>query len=182
MKKHLLFSFLLFIGLNSYAQIYLAKTAEISFFSETPLENVEAKCTAAKPMLNTNTGDVLVKVPIRSFVFPKPLMQEHFNENYMESDKYTHAIFKGKINEKIDYTKDGSHNVTVTGTLDMHGVVKDRTIEGTLVIKGSEITVTSKFVVHIADHHITVPSAVTQNIAEDIEVKLNATLEPFKKK
>jgi polyisoprenoid-binding protein YceI len=163
------------------AQIFLAKACEISFFSSSPLENIEAVNKASKPMINTATNDVQIKIVISAFQFEKPLMQEHFNENYMESEKFPNAFFKGKINEKIDWTKDGDHKVTVTGKLTIHGVDKDRTIDGTLSIKGNTIVISSKFNVHIADHGIKVPSLYIQNIAEDVEVKLNATLEPFKK-
>ena len=109
-------------------------------------------------------------------------MQEHFNENYVESEKYPHAIFKGKINEKIDLVKDGEHKVTVTGILSLHGVDKERKLEGIITVKGTEISIATKFNIHIADHNIKVPSLYIKNIAEDVEVKLNATLEPYKKK
>jgi len=159
----------------------MAKTCEISFFSASPLENIKAINKAAKPLINTATGDVQIKIVISAFVFEKPLMQEHFNENYMESEKFPNAFFKGKINEKIDFTKDGEHKVTVTGKLNIHGVDKDRTIDGIVSVKGNQLIISSKFNVHIADHGIKVPSLYVQNIAEDLEVKIDATLEPFKK-
>lgn len=164
------------------AQIYMANNCTISFFSASPLENIEAENKAAKPIINTATGDIQIKIAMNAFVFEKPLMQEHFNENYVETEKYPYTIFKGKINEPIDWTKNGEHKVTVTGTLSMHGVDKERTLEGTVSVKGTEISIATKFNIHIADHNIKVPSLYIQNIAEDVEVKLNATLEPFKKK
>lgn len=181
MKK--IFSLIIaaFVSAGVFAQIYMAKNCEISFFSAAPLENIEAVNKAAKPLINTATGDVQIKIAISAFVFEKPLMQEHFNENYMESEKFPNAIFKGKINEKVDFSKDGEYKVTVTGKLNIHGVEKDRTINGIIVVKGSQIMISSKFNIHIADHGIKVPSLYVQNIAEDVEVKLNATLEPFKK-
>ena len=181
MKK--IFSFIIASALSTsmFAQIYMAKTCEISFFSASPLENIEAINKATKPLINTSTNDIQMKIVISAFVFEKPLMQEHFNENYMESEKFPDAIFKGKINEKIDFTKDGENKVTVTGKLKIHGIEKDRTIDGVVTVKGTQIIIASKFNVHIADHGIKVPSLYVQNIAEDVEVKLNATLEPFKK-
>ncbi|MES2592226.1 MAG: YceI family protein [Bacteroidota bacterium] len=164
------------------AQIYIAKTCTVSFFSSSPIENIEAINKSSKPIINTATGDVQIKIVMSGFVFEKPLMQEHFNENYVESEKFPNAFFKGKINETIDYTKNGEHKVTVTGKLTIHGVEKDRTINGTVAVKDSEIAISTKFNVHIADHDIEVPSLYVQNIAEDVEVKLNAILEPFKKK
>jgi hypothetical protein len=181
MKKVLFSSALILFCIASFGQIYMAKTCEISFFSESPLENIEAINKAAKPILNTATGDIQVKIPISSFVFAKPLMQEHFNENYMETDKFPAAFFRGKINEKIDYGKDGEYKVTATGKITIHGVEKDKTIEGTLTVKGEQIMIQTKFMVHVADFKIEVPSLYVQNIAEDVAVKLNATLEPFKK-
>jgi hypothetical protein len=163
------------------AQIYIAKTCEISFFSASPLENIEAVNKACKPIINTATNEVQMKIAISAFQFEKPLMQEHFNENYMETDKYPNTVFKGKINEKIDWTKDGEYKVTVTGKLNIHGVEKDRTIDGTVKIKGQEMIISGKFKIHIADHGIEVPSLYVQNIAEDVDVKLNAILEPYKK-
>jgi len=172
---------LLFFVTTTKSQIYLAKDCEISFFSSSPIENIEAVNKASKPILNTSTGDIQVRVVMRGFQFEKALMQEHFNENYVESEKYPDAIFKGKINEKIDYATDSVIKVTVTGILNMHGVEKEKTIEGTLNVKGKQVLITGKFMIHLADHNIKIPNVVVKNIAEDVEVTINATLEPFKK-
>lgn len=182
MKKIFFTLTALVFGTSIFAQIYMAKSCEISFFSEAPLENIEAVNKSAKPLVNTSTNDVQVKIANTGFIFEKALMQEHFNENYMESEKYPSTIFKGKINEKIDWTKDGEHKVTVTGKMSMHGVDKEITIPGTVIIKGSEITISAKFKVHVADYNIKVPSLYVQNIAEDVDVKLNAVLVQYKKK
>lgn len=181
--KNIYLSFLgILLSTSMFAQIYIAKECEISFFSEAPLENIAAVNKAAKPILNTSTGDIQTKIAMTAFVFEKPLMQEHFNENYAESEKFPNATFKGKINETIDWTKEGEYKATVTGKLNIHGIEKDRTIDGTIIIKGSEIIISAKFMVHVADFGIKVPSLYVKNIAEDVEVKLNATLEPYKKK
>jgi|APLak6261678615_1056124.scaffolds.fasta_scaffold00090_18 hypothetical protein len=181
MKKIFLSAFALASATIASAQIYIAKSCEISFFSSSPLENIEAINKNTKPIINTATGDVQMKIAITGFVFEKPLMQEHFNENYLESDKFPSAIFKGKINEKIDWTKDGEHKVTITGTFEIHGVKKERTFDGVVKIKGQEITISSKFNIHIADYNIKVPSLYIKNIAEDVEVKITSVLEPYKK-
>lgn len=163
------------------AQIFMAKTCEISFFSPTPVEDIAAVTKIAKPLLNTQTQDVQIKIPMTSFIFKKPLMQEHFNENYVETEKYPAAIFKSKINEKIDFTKDGEYNVTVTGILSLHGVDKEYTFPGKLVIKGDQITISSTFRIKFADHNIVIPGLYSGIIPADTEVKINAVLEPFKK-
>jgi hypothetical protein len=181
MKRILLTLSILTIAAIANAQIYLAKECEIRFFSGSPMENIEAVNKASKPILNALTGDVQAKIVMQAFQFEKSLMKEHFNENYVESDKYPDAIFKGKINEKIDYTKDGTTKVTVTGKLNMHGVEKEKNIEGTVTVKGQQVILDTKFNIHIADYNIKIPSVVVKNIAEDIEVKLNATLELYKK-
>lgn len=181
MKKALLSLTALVFSTSMFAQIFMAKTCEVSFFSASPLENIEAINKASKPLINTSTNDVQIKIVNTAFIFEKPLMQEHFNENYMESDKYPNTIFKGKINEKIDWTKDGENKVTVTGKMSMHGVDKDITIEGLVTIKGEEITIVTKFKVQVADYKIKVPSLYVQNIAEVVDVKLHAVLAPFKK-
>src|SRR4051812_43200321 len=116
MKKiSLLFTGILIASLSS-AQIYLAKTCTISFFSESTIENIEATNNSAKPVMNSATGEVVIKVPVRSFQFKSQLMQDHFNEDYLETDKFPFAVFTGKINGAIDYSKDSVNKVTVTGT------------------------------------------------------------------
>ncbi len=160
----------------------MAKTCDVCFFSSGPIEDIKADNKAAKPILNTSTGDIQIKIPMSGFVFEKPLMQEHFNENYVETEKFPNAVFKGKINEKVDWTKDGESKVTITGKLNMHGVEKDRTIDGKVTVKGTVIILSTKFFIHIADYNIKVPSLYVKNIAEDVEIKLDASLEAFKKK
>jgi polyisoprenoid-binding protein YceI len=182
MKKALVILFFLAGSLAIKAQIYMAKTCEISFFSAAPLENIHAVNKNSKPVLNTATGDIQIKVPISGFKFEKALMEEHFNENYMETEKFPNAVFKGKIQEKIDWTKDGEYKVTVIGNLEMHGVTKERTLDGVITIKGGQVMIASNFIVRVADHDIKVPSMYTQNIAETVAVKINATLEPYQKK
>jgi hypothetical protein len=181
MKKIILSIITVTVSTGMYAQIYMAKTCEISFLSKTPVEDIAAVNKAAKPLLNTATGDLQIKIVMAAFVFAKPLMEEHFNENYVESDKYPNAFFKGKINETIDYTKDGEYKVTATGKLTIHGIEKDRTIDGTLSIKNGTVTLKSAFKVTFADHGIIIPALYSEVIPPITDVKINALLEPFKK-
>src|ERR1051326_6586648 len=156
MKKQLLISAItLFTFVAAKAQIFMGKTCEISFFSAASLENITATNKTTKPIINANNGDVFIKISIQGFEFANALMKEHFNENYMESEKIPNATFKGKINEKVDYTKDGTQKITVTGKLEIHGVAKDRTIDATLTVKGGVVTVDAKFNVALKDHNIT---------------------------
>ena len=172
---------LFFISTLLPAQIYLGKTCEIKIFSDGPIEDIDAVNKTSKPILNTGTNDIAIKITIKGFDFDKELMEEHFNEKYLESDKIPYATFSGKINEKIDYTKDGINKVTVTGKMKIHDVEKERTLDGTITIKGSEILMESKFIVTLKDHNIEIPTLVAQNIAETIEVTLKSTLTEYKK-
>ncbi|GAB4131606.1 MAG: hypothetical protein Fur0041_02180 [Bacteroidia bacterium] len=179
MKKALFALAMLLMGFTvAQAQIYKGKSTKVSFYSHTALEDISAVDTTGVFLLNTKSNTVIAQVVIKGFKFPNALMEEHFNENYMESDKYPKATFNGKINEKIDYTKDGTYNVTMTGDLDMHGVKKPRTINATLVVKNGVITVDGKFDVLLKDHNIKVPEAVGAKIAESIEVTIHSVMTP----
>lgn len=179
MKKYSVLFFLLF-AIAAEAQIYTGKTYDISFFSDGPIEDIAAKSKSAQVLLNTSKNTVAVKVSIKSFDFDKELMEEHFNEKYMESDKYPNATFSGTIKDTIDYKKDGVYKVTVAGKLTMHGVEKERTIQGTITVKGGEISIDCKFTVALKDHKIEIPTLVAQNIAETVEVTVKCTLIPYK--
>ncbi|MBK8366969.1 MAG: YceI family protein [Bacteroidetes bacterium] len=176
--------FVIAITTAASAQLYRGKAdaSSISFFSKSPLEDIDATNKKVTVVIKTTTNDIQFAVPMIGFKFPKPLMEEHFNENYVESSKFPTCTFKGKIVETIDFTKDGEHKVNVKGTLDLHGVTKEIETAGTISIKGTEVHVVSAFKIKVADYGIKVPSLYVQNIAEIVDVKVNAVLEPFTKK
>lgn len=181
-KKILLITIMLFTGMMGKAQIYIGKTCDISFFSKGPIEDIYAINKSSKPILNAATNEVAMKITIKAFVFEDKLMEEHFNEKYLESDIYPHATFAGKINEKItDFKKDGINNVTITGKLNMHGVEKEITINAVAIVKNQIISFETKFFVALKDYKIEVPKLVSQNIAEVIEITAKGTLVEFKK-
>lgn len=184
MKKAILVAIAALASINGFSQIYVSKdkSAQIKFFSETPMENIDATNQAVTSILNASNDSIVVKVPINAFIFPKSLMQEHFNENYLESEKYPTSSFRGKINEKIDFTKNGENKVTCTGNLYMHGVTKLVTLTGTLKVVDGKVVLDSKFAVKLKDYNIEVPKLVLQNIAESIDVTMNATYTPYVKK
>ena len=180
--KKLLVPLLLTFLLNASAQgVYKSSEGEVSFFSKAPLENIEAHNKSLTSLINTSTREVVFVVPIRNFKFAKTLMQEHFNEKYLESDKYHDATFKGKINESIDFTKDGEYKVTASGTMTIHGVEKQVTDSGTLKIKSGTLLLNSAFMIALKDYNIKIPTLVIKNIADVIPVKLNASYLPYKK-
>lgn len=164
------------------AQKYITKNGNIRFYSDTPMEKIEANNKQVKVALDYSTGDFVFQVLMKSFEFEKALMQEHFNENYVESDKYPNATFLGKITnlKEIDVTKNGSYPATVEGKLTIHGVTKMIKEKGTLDVTGDKITAKSKFNVLLSDYNITVPGAVINNISKSIEITVNALLDKAK--
>src|ERR1035437_2601319 len=171
-----------FIVNVSAQNVYSTKTGHASFFSTTPMRNIDATNDKCGSVLNTTTNEVVFVVSIKNFVFKDALMQEHFNENYMESDKYPDATFKGKVNETVDYTKDGVTEVTTTGKLKIHGVEKDVTQTGTVTVKDGKIIIHSVFDVQLADYNITIPKVVFEDIAKTIKVTIDAPLSIYVKK
>ena len=163
--------------INAYTQIYKATDGEISFFSEAPVENISAVNKDVKALINAKNAEVAFIVTNVGFKFEKPLMEEHFNENYMESHKYKVSVFKGKIINEIDFTKDGTYEVTAKGTLDIHGITVEREIKGTLTISNGKINLTTAFDVLLKDHKIKIPKIVVKNIAEFVKVILNINFE-----
>jgi len=180
--KHISIILLAWMSIFNQAgqDLYVCKNAHISLYSSAPIEDIKAATNTGGSIYNPATGELDFSVAITSFQFEKELMQEHFNSDYMESDKYPKATFKGKIQETIDVSKDGSYPITVTGDLTVHGVTQKRTIPGKLTIKGGVISMTSEFMVRCADHHISIPQLVFHNIAESIKMNVAATYTPYK--
>lgn len=163
-----------------FSQKYSSVASEISFYSDAPLEKIQAVNKEGKSVLNLASGEIAFVISIRGFHFEKPLMEEHFNENYLESDKYKTATFKAKIDGEIDVRKDGVYDAAATGKMNIHGVEKDYTIPGKVTVNGGKISIDSKFNVSIADHKIEIPQLVIQNIAEVVEVTVHFDYEEKK--
>ena len=155
------------------AQVITSRNVTLSFFSSAPIEDIEAKSTDGVSAINLTSRSIYFKVPIRSFQFKKSLMQEHFNENYMESDKYPFAEFNGVINESVDFSKDGSYPVTAQGDLKIHGVSKHYTVNAKLFIAQGKITADSSFPVRLENHNVKIPRLVIKNIAEVVQVTVS---------
>lgn len=168
-----------FMNMDFATSIYLTKSGSVSFVSEAPLEEIEASNQQVGAVLDVAKRSVVFQVPITGFKgFNSALQLEHFNENYMETDNYPKATFKGKIIEDIDFTKPGTHKVRAKGMLSIHGEEKERIIPGTIKISSSSIAITTTFDVALADHNITIPRIVTQKIAEVVQVDMNVSLKP----
>lgn len=164
------------------AQLFFTKNGKISFFSKTSMENIEAVNNQVVSVLNIKTGDMAFSVLINGFLFKKSLMQEHFNENYMESEKYPKAGFKGTVTDfsKIDFIKDGIYPVSVSGDLSIHGITNKVTVSGTISIKSGSITASALFKVLLQDYKISVPKLVEDNISKSIDIKMDCNYIPKK--
>ncbi|MCE2741684.1 MAG: YceI family protein [Sphingobacteriales bacterium] len=179
-RKLVLFLAVIFSSYVGFAQLYSTSTAKVSFFSKTPIEDINAETNTGLMVVNTQTQAIAFSITNTSFEFPNKLMQEHFNEKYMESEKFPKSTFAGKLSEPIDWTKDAEHTVNVVGKLNVHGVEKERTIQGVIKIVNGVPHITSTFKVKNVDHNIQIPTIVVSKIAEEIEVKVAATLAPKK--
>lgn len=183
-RKNLLtlLGFVLVVATVNAQDRYFTKTGKIDFFSSASLEDIEAKNKTVTAVLDTKTGAVQFSVQMKGFEFQKALMQEHFNENYIESDKYPKADFKGTVNNNsaVNYTKDGTYNVTVKGKLTIHGVTKDIEAPGTIKVAGGKIDASSTFNILLADYKISIPAVVKDKISNSIKITVNTNLEPLK--
>ena len=167
----------------TFAQKYFTRSANISFYSDTPVEKIEATNHQATSVVDLEKNEMVFSVLMKSFEFEKALMQEHFNEKYVESDKFPKAQFKGtfKAEKAVDLSKDGEYPVTVSGTMNIHGVDKQVTTKGTFTVKGGKLIGKSEFKLKVADYDITIPGVVKDNIAEEVKITVDATYEPYKK-
>lgn len=183
MKKQIFLAVLAILSITSVnAQKFISKTGHIWFFSSTPMENIEAHNRQASGVIDAESGNVLVNVLMKSFEFEKALMQEHFNENYVESDKFPKAKFSGKITDKsaVSFDKNGEYPLIVKGELTIHGVTKEIESPFQVSVKDGKIQVNGKFVVSPEDYGIAIPSVVRNNIAKNIDVNVDMGFEPAK--
>jgi len=144
----------------------------ISFFSSAPLEDIYAENEKVKSLINLSTNEVAFVVTISGFEFKKALMQEHFNEKYMESHKYPRASFSGKLTSAADLQSPGKHEVVVKGDIEIHGVKKTIEVPGTIHNKGDQLIAESEFYLKPADFDIKIPKLLIKNIAEKVLVKV----------
>jgi len=178
MKNLIIIIVSLLFTVAASGQKYITKTGYIRFFSEAPLEKIEAHNRTVNAALDATTGDFVFRVLIKSFTFEKALMQDHFNENYLESDKYPNATFLGKVTNigEVKSTRDGEYPVMVDGKLTIHGVTKSITVKGIFTVSKNSLLANAKFTVYLPDYKIDIPGAVVNNISKNIEITVEATL------
>ena len=174
---------ILCLAIGAKAQMVYTRTGMTHFYSKATLEDIEAVNKKVQCAFNPGSGQVSVKIPIADFVFDKKLMQEHFNENYLESEKYPNAGLEGKIMEVLNLEKDGVNMVTMKGILDLHGVKKEYTIPTEVMVKNGVATnAKAKFKVKLVDHEIKIPTLVIAKIAEEIAIDADFDFLPIAKK
>ena len=162
------------------AQKYMTRTAKISFNATTAHspEKIEGVNSEVANILDAKTGDMVFQVMVKSFKFERELMKEHFDENYMESDKFPKAEFKGAVTNisEVNIAKDGTYNAKVSGKLTIHGVTKDVSVPGTFTVSGKTITAKAKFNVVLKDYGINVPSLVADKLSKEAIINLESAL------
>jgi len=174
-----IFFILIALSAQAYAPkiIYKVSGGSISFRSDAPLELIKANSNELVGLIDAEKKAFAFKIKLNTFQgFNNPFQKDHFNENYVESNKYPYAIFEGKIIEDIDFSKDGNYNVRTKGNLTIHGIIQKRIIKCEVNIKNNKINIKSNFTVLLADHNITIPKVVHEKLASEIKVEVKANL------
>ena len=178
MKGLVLFIIAVNVSVAAYSQKYTSEKSSVVFFSDALLEDITAENRKSTSIFNAVTGEIAYSIPMKDFKFKKSLMQQHFNEKYVESEKFPKSTFAGKITGfKAEAT--GTQQVQAQGELTIHGVTKDIDVPGTIEVQGKKLLMKSKFMIKVADYDIAIPQMVFQNIAEEVEVTLDFTYKPM---
>ncbi len=166
----------LFLASFAFSQKLITKTGQVKFLASVPsaVEEVAATNSSVSAVLDTKTNDVATQMIINAFMFKIPLMQEHFNENYLESDKYPKATFRGKISD-FDFSKltTDKTNYNIEGDFTMHGVTKHLKILAAIYKANGKTVISSNFSIKAEDYNIKIPSVVKQKVTNDIKVWVN---------
>lgn len=165
------------VNFSSVAQKYTTEKTYVSFFSDAAIEDIKAENTKTIGAFNASSGEIAFSVPIKDYEFEKSLMKEHFNEKYMETEKYPKSTFEGTISG-FDLNASGSQKVVSKGKLTIHGQTREVEIPGTFEKQGENLVMKSKFIVKLEDYKITIPKLLWQNIAEQVEVTVDFTFKP----
>jgi len=157
--------------------IFVVSEGQVNFTSDAPLELIEASSDELEGLIRLEDRSFLFRAPMKSFEgFNSSLQQTHFNENYVESDKYPYTLFEGKIIEELDFSETGTYTVRGKGKIVCHGVEQERIIKSQLTISDDALEVESEFTVFLDDHNIKIPAVVNQKIAEEILVEVTMKL------
>ena len=170
----------LFITISNSQERFLTKNGAINFYSKAPMEDITADNNQVLSIVDAGKGKMAISILMKSFLFEKALMQEHFNENYVESDKYPKATFKGDILDFYSVNETTSKK-QVKGVLTIHGVSKEITIEANMTKKDDFFLVEGDFMVNLEDFKVKIPAIVAKKIAKEIKVTFEFNHKPYKK-
>lgn len=176
------FCFIFFASALIAQDKYFTKSGSIGFVSKGNIETIQANHRSVTCVLDAKTSSLQFAVLMKGFEFRKALMQEHFNENYVESNKYPKAEFRGQIviNSEIAYTKDGDYNAHVKGKLTLHGQTRDVEADGKVTVKNGKLLANAEFTIMMSDYNISIPKLVKENMSNTVTIMVNCTLEPLK--
>jgi hypothetical protein len=179
MRKVLFLFALLAHTSNLFSQQFMTREGHVHFFSSTPMEDIEAEHDQMSAIFDSENGSFAFQAPILGFHFDRALMEEHFNENYLESEKFPYAIFEGSVSSwPLPEVKNDWVNVTAKGVLTIHGVGIERELESQMRFKAGNWELQSEFLVATNDHEIPIPRIVREKITKEISVSVHATLTP----
>jgi polyisoprenoid-binding protein YceI len=183
MKKVFILGALLTLVMSAHAQKFYTKDGTIQFLSNAKLEKIDATNNKASVVVDAPTGAIEIAVLIKGFIFENAFMGEHFNETYMESDKFPKANFKGKIENPtaVNFTKAGTYKAKVSGELTMHGVTKPVSTDATFTVADGKINTDTKFTIKASDFDVKIPGDKADNISNVIDVTCKTTLTELKK-
>lgn len=176
MKGIALSALLLLLFYAGYAQQYSTKNGFVGFYSKTPLEDIQAENNQVYAVMDASKKTLAVAMLVKGFIFKKELMQEHFNENYIESDKYPKSSFSGSFAEDINTAKEGTQTIHISGSITLHGITKPFATTASLEVSDNTINGSSSFVLIPADFNIQIPSLVREKIAKEIQVQVKFSL------
>lgn len=178
------FTLFLLVASSVTAQKHFTKTGTIRFDATSPSspEKIEAINRTATCVLDAGTGALQFAVLMKGFSFERALMEEHFNENYVESHKFPKSEFRGSIvnPSAVNFSRDGSYAVTVKGKLTLHGITLDVETAGQVNVKGGKISAAATFPVTLADYGISIPGVVADKVAKTARISVDVSLEPLK--
>lgn len=163
------------------AQKFMTRTAVIRFFSEAPLENIEAVNRQVLAIYDDTRKELAFRVTMKAFEFEKAAMQEHFNRDYVHSDKYPQSTFEGRIVDPSSFQLSSGQpvKVKVSGNLTLHGVTKAVTEWGTVGFEDGKVKLQAEFTLLLSDYNIKVPTDKVRNISNTIKIFVNGTLDPY---
>lgn len=178
MKKYIFLAAIAFMPLFSSAQVYKTSAGKISFVSKTAIEEFSANNAQVEAAIAPVKNQIQFRVPVNGFVFKSALMQKHFQENYMETSRFQYSNFVGKLSNPtaVNFTQNGEYPVEAVGKLTMHGVTKDITVPGKVVVKDGAVTLKANFRIKCSDYQIKIPAASAASVSDDIAIAVDCAL------